>query len=617
MKTKIVAIGLAVLFAMSVLAIGTTPVKASDLPNPTPMITYHYQNVVKIDNNTGFNATNGFSGTGTIGDPYLFTHHIVINDTWNGYNMWIANTTSYFSIVSSSINAGASGGIYLRNVTHATITWTNINNTGYGIFSDHGSNDIRISGNNITNCSVGVGGTGTHDVLVQDNVIDHENGGTKAGVFYQGVGTSLYNGTGNITIQNNTFTDWNSAIYIHDLTNITDDDIWIIDNQVQGTPGNLIKYGVFVDTLTSTATVRMANNTFNDIDTTAIDIINAMPNSIIPIIDTVIDNTTNGIHIQNSENVLIINPTVSGAIENATILDGVFGVDLRNGIYNENYNDIYITGCIDVNITDGAFVNTTFDAIYAGLSDDIVSWDCVFDGVDGCFDVSQSIIHIYNPTANNCSVVVYVTDDSEVDIENMYVWGCSYGIYASDSIIYVVYGNISNVFQAVNFHNVSGIVGGLNISKTTAYGIYIEDSLGGALINNSFIDCGLDGIYITNTINYTICANYFYTATYGDAFDDGMVGDNQWYFNASVGGNYYCNYTGYDEDGDGFGDQPYAIKGGSNTDDYPLGKLNDVPAVTGMTDMIMALIPIMIVIMVIGMFLGFVKKMFNDLGKRK
>jgi len=42
------------------------------------------------------------------------------------------------------------------------------------------------------------------------------------------------------------------------------------------------------------------------------------------------------------------------------------------------------------------------------------------------------------------------------------------------------------------------------------------------------------------------------------------------YWDCGSYGNYWSDYTGIDEDGDGIGNTPYQIPGGNNKDRYPL-----------------------------------------------
>ena len=51
-----------------------------------------------------------------------------------------------------------------------------------------------------------------------------------------------------------------------------------------------------------------------------------------------------------------------------------------------------------------------------------------------------------------------------------------------------------------------------------------------------------------------------------DAYDSSI---NIWNDEYPSGGNFWSNYTGTDSDGDGIGDTPYSIMGGTNQDRYP------------------------------------------------
>jgi hypothetical protein len=63
----------------------------------------------------------------------------------------------------------------------------------------------------------------------------------------------------------------------------------------------------------------------------------------------------------------------------------------------------------------------------------------------------------------------------------------------------------------------------------------------------------------------TIYHNNFLENKIGNAYDEGR---NKW--DKGGRGNYWDDYTGKDEDGDGIGDTPYKIPGGINKDRYPL-----------------------------------------------
>jgi nitrous oxidase accessory protein NosD len=87
--------------------------------------------------------------------------------------------------------------------------------------------------------------------------------------------------------------------------------------------------------------------------------------------------------------------------------------------------------------------------------------------------------------------------------------------------------------------------------------------IGNTIYNNSWYGINFSG---TNH-NELIYRNNFITNHRNNAYDGGI---NTWYNTTLHEGNYWSDYTGIDVDGDGIGDTPYIIPGGSNQDLYPL-----------------------------------------------
>lgn len=177
-------------------------------------------------------------------------------------------------------------------------------------------------------------------------------------------------------------------------------------------------------------------------------------------------------------------------------------------------------------------------------------------------------------TANNQTLdsgIMVLNSDHNFILENSAYYNKKVGIEIDGSRFNLVSNNtINNNIQAgislwtnlgskdSDDNNVTG-----NIIYGNNNGIFLSNSSNNDILNNELIDNYMIGAAIGYNSNNNLFSNNYFLMNGNHAVDHGT--NNVW--NSSTRGNYWDNYTGWDDDDNGIGDIPYIIPGDANSED--------------------------------------------------
>jgi len=280
-----------------------------------------------------------------------------------------------------------------------------------------------------------------------------------------------------------------------------------------------------------------------------------------------------GIQVHYSRNCIIAMNNVSNA-RYGIILEISNGNEVRENNVRESIQAIElftVDSCtvlnnhVTHNVEGIVLLNANNNYVQGNIAD-----SCYGNGIGIAMDGSYNNIVCANYTAYNSWYGIGVSYDCSSNvIDSNIVAGNSWcGIYAGQQSFY-------NTFS----RNL--------ISNTGGYGVWLSTSSRQTTVSGNIItgnDIGIYmytrnqvtenaivfnniGIYIPSGSENTIYHNDFIGNAVNNALDSAR---NIWYQPAPVGGNYWDDYSGADNDHDGFGDTPYLIPGDGARDNLPL-----------------------------------------------
>jgi parallel beta-helix repeat protein len=290
---------------------------------------------------------------------------------------------------------------------------------------------------------------------------------------------------------------------------------------------------------------------------------------------TIIDGSGKGIVVQiEANNTLLSNFTIQNGGSNLTdsgiYLNHSFNNFISNNKVSSNNLGIYLFSSPNCVLRNNNMTGNQYNFGVSGnsLKDYIHDIDesNIVEGKPIIYWVNQANKH--PPSDAGYVAIVNSTRITVEDITLTKNWHAVLYAYTTNS-------TIKNVTVTINMDGIWLI----ECTDCSVYGNNISENIWGglALVNSSF--CSVQCNNLNNNIGYGIFLSYssdniFYNNNLNNNTREAWlhgVNNNAWDAGNLIGGNYWSDYNGTDNDSNGIGDTPYIIDS-DNKDQYPLMK---------------------------------------------
>ncbi len=534
------------------------------------------------------NISNNFAYFNDISGLFLnssdYNYIIGNNFSCNVQNGIYSLSSDNNDILGNNVSLNHVYGIWLKNSNDSLISENYFQYNGYsGIFIDPSNNDIISANTIINNGQYGIILESSTYIQIIENTINNNGqygitleSSTNIQILentinFNGIGVFLIDSSHNTISDNNVS---HNNICGFNLTSSIDNDI--IGNNISFN----IQHGIFLNYSDSNTIV--GNNTIYSNGRNGIYFIFSNNNEIFN--NTIYFNDEHGIFMFESNLNIVSNNTIN---ENDELNYAGICIKTSNSTiikYNNIYNNYF-----GIFLEDGSITNSiTRNNIKGNHHGIYLKINCINNTLYGNNASLNSVYGILLETSNNNSIVenigysndcgIYLLTSNYNNITNNYF---DYNNICGINLTASVYNNITGNSATFNDEGIclisgadNNFISGNTIQNTTSIGIHIYNSDSNTITEN-FIKKNL---IFGARVEQVSSQNLFYCNNFSSNGWHALDSGNNNYWNNSVIGNYWDNYTGKDANDDGIGDTGYRVNYTNGYDYKP--KWWDAPVIS-------------------------------------